>query len=60
MEASILLQIIKDDIKILNNLALDLNKDADLSSDEVEIVLARARNVVKELELLETKVSEAL
>lgn len=59
MEASILLQIIKDDIKILNNLALDLNKDADLSSDEVEIVLARARNVVKELELLETKVSEA-
>ncbi|GET29985.1 hypothetical protein [Prolixibacter sp. SD074] len=58
MEASILLQIIKDDIKILNNLALDLTTDAGLSSDEVEIVLTRARNVVKELELLESKASE--
>jgi len=57
MEASVLLQIIKDDIKILNNLALDLTTDAGLTSDEVEIVLTRARNVVKELELLESKVS---
>lgn len=57
MEASILLQIIKDDIKILNNLTVDLSTDSNLTSDEVEIVLARARNVVKELELLESKVS---
>lgn len=58
MEASILLQIIKDDIKILNNLAADLYTDTGLTSDEVEIVLARARNVVKELELLKSKVVE--
>ncbi|GET20045.1 hypothetical protein [Prolixibacter denitrificans] len=58
MEASILLQIIKDDIKILNNLAADLSTDTGLTSDEVEIVLARARNVVKELELLKSKVVE--
>jgi hypothetical protein len=58
MEASVLLQIIKDDIKILNNLAVDLDNDSGLTPDEVEIVLARARNVVKELELLESKVSE--
>lgn len=58
MEASILLQIIKDDIKILNNLALDITTGAGLTTDEVEIILARAKNVVKELELLESKVSE--
>ena len=56
MEASVLLQIIKDDIKILNNLAIDLASANDLTPDEVEIVLTRARNVVKELELLESKV----
>jgi len=58
MEASILLQIIKDDIKILNNLATDLTTDTALTSDEVDIVLNRAQNVVKELELLKSKVAE--
>jgi type IV secretory pathway VirB10-like protein len=57
MEASILLQIIRDDIKILNNLAVDLSKDSGITRDEVEIVLTRARNVVRELELLESKVT---
>jgi hypothetical protein len=52
METKILLKLIKEDISHLQGILEELMVDAPSSSDEVELALARANTLVRQLELL--------
>jgi hypothetical protein len=52
MDTKVLLRLMKDDIKILENLNDSFINNPNLSPEEVEVALARARALVMEFEML--------
>jgi hypothetical protein len=57
METKVLLRLIKDDIKILDEINRSFISHEKLSPDEVEVALARAKSLVKEFEILSRNVA---
>jgi hypothetical protein len=57
METNVLLRLIKDDIKLLNEINRSFIDDEKLSPDEVEVALTRARSLVMEFEMLSRNVA---
>jgi len=57
METKVLLKLIKDDIKLLNEINGSFIDDEKLSPDEVEVALTRARSLVMEFEMLSRNVA---
>lgn len=52
METKVLLRLIRDDIKLLVEINESLISSEQLSSDEIEVALTRARSLVMEFEML--------
>jgi hypothetical protein len=58
METKVLLRLIKDDIKLLDEINASFMSDEKLSPDEVEVALTRARSLVMEFEMLSRNVGQ--
>jgi hypothetical protein len=56
METKVLLRLIKDDIKLLEEINGSFISDEELSPEEVEVALTRARSLVMEFEMLSKSV----
>ena len=52
METKVLLRLIRDDIKLLDEINSSFIGDTDFNSEEVDMALVRARAIVTELEML--------
>jgi hypothetical protein len=57
METKVLLRLIRDDIRLLDEIANSLINDPDLSKEEIDVALSRARGIVTEFEMLSKKLS---
>jgi hypothetical protein len=58
MDTKVLLRLIKDDIKILENLNDSFINHPNLSPEEVEVALARAKALLMEFEMLSKNISK--
>jgi len=57
METKVLLRLIKDDIKLLEEINGSFISSEMLTHDEVEVALARARGLVMEFEMLSKNIA---
>ena len=57
METKVLLRLIRDDIRLLDEITNSLMNDPDLSKEEIDVALSRARGIVTEFEMLSKKLS---
>lgn len=57
MDTKVLLRLIKDDIKILDNINESFINQSNLTSEEAEVALARAKALVMEFEMLSKNLS---
>jgi hypothetical protein len=60
METKVLLRLINDDIKLLDDINKTFISDEKLSPGEVELALARARSLVAEFEMLSRNIAEPI
>ena len=58
METKVLLRLIKDDIKLLDEIVESFLYSERLTTDEVDVALARARGLVKEFEMLSKNITQ--
>jgi hypothetical protein len=58
METKVLLRLIKDDIKLLDEINGSFLSSETLTADEVEVALARARGLVMEFEMLSKNITQ--
>jgi len=58
METKVLLRLIKDDIKLLDEINGSFLYSERLTADEVEVALSRARGLVKEFEMLSKNITQ--
>jgi hypothetical protein len=58
METKVLLRLIRDDIKLLDEINGSFIGSVVLTEDEVEVALSRARNLVREFEMLSKNITQ--